>query len=138
MILRVLFALCIGIGLTLVLFPDIRKWIYTLVTNESFTVPDGRKLLEVVGKEPIPKYPVYTNDPRMGNARRDTSKLPSIYGNGFSLPASYNKYEVPDYKDGFIIPQMNAPRASEMHHSPRSDAFHMYYQSLYDTLDTTA
>lgn len=100
------------------------------------TAFESRQILEKLGKEPLYRQPLYTNDPNMGNARRDLSKLPSIEGSGFSLPTEHTFYKVPDFKDGFEVANMNAPRSSEMYHSPRSDAFHLYYQTLHNTLDT--
>jgi hypothetical protein len=99
------------------------------------TVNEGRMILEKVGKEPLPRQPTYLDDPKMGNARRDLSRLPSIENGGFSLPDSYYFYTPPNYQDGFELPVMNAPRASESYHAPRSDAFHLYYQTLHNTLD---
>lgn len=143
MISRVLFAITIGLLMVLLLFPDIRKLIYTTepftgVRDSGFNRKvafESRQILDRIGKEPLPRQPVFTNDPRMGNARRDLSRMPSTEGNGFSLPRAYNNYKVPDFRDGYDMAVMNAPRASEMHHEPRSDAFHLYYQTLHNTLD---
>ena len=146
MFIRIIVALFIGSVLTILLFPDIRNTLHKLVTNEAFSgvrdagfnrkvAFESRQILDRIGKEPLPRQPVFTNDPKMGNARRDMSKLPSTEGSGFSLPLSYINYKVPDFQDGYDIAVMNAPRAAEIHHAPRSDAFHLYYQTLHDTLE---
>ena len=146
MFIRILFALVVGISLVVLLFPDIRNWLITLISNEGFSgirdagfnrkvAFESRQILDRIGKEPLPRQPVFTNDPKMGNARRDMSRLPSTEGSGFSLPLSYINYKVPDFQDGYDVAVMNAPRASEIHHAPRSDAFHLYYQTLHDTLE---
>jgi hypothetical protein len=146
MILRLIFALLVGIVLTILLFPDIRTIVLSFVKNEPFSgvrdagfnrkvAFESRQILDRIGKEPLSRQPVFTNDPKMGNARRDMSKIPSTEGSGFSLPLSYTNYKVPDFQDGYDVAVMNAPRASEVHHAPRSDAFHLYYQTLHDTLE---
>lgn len=148
MLTRILIGGVIGILLLLVLFPDIRT--YILRSTEGFVgtgIRDSgfnrrvafetRQVLERVGKEPLPRQPMFTDDPRMGNARRDLSRMPSTEGSGFSLPEAYTHYQVPDFRDGYDIAIMNAPRAAETYHAPRSDAFHLYYQTLHNTLDNT-
>jgi|AntAceMinimDraft_12_1070368.scaffolds.fasta_scaffold61581_2 hypothetical protein len=135
---RILLAIIAGGILALILFPDIRNEAFTGIRDSGFNrrvAFESRQILDRVGKEPLPRQPVFTDDPKMGNARRDMSRLPSTEGSGFSLPVSYTHYKVPDFKDGYDIALMNAPRASETYHTPRSDAFHLYYQTLHDTLD---
>ena len=143
MLFRLIAALIVGIILVCFIFPDAIK---SILNVENFTgIPDagfnrrgafpGRNILSKVGKDPLPRQPTYTDDPRMGNARRDLSKLPSTEGSGFSLPRAYSNYRTPNYQDGYDVAVMDAPRASETYHSPRSDAFHLYYRNLHDTLD---
>jgi hypothetical protein len=147
LVLQLLIISIVVLTILVIFVPTIRRSVTDLLgIKEPFTgVPDagfnrrtvneGRMILEKVGKEPLPRQPTYLDDPRMGNARRDLSRLPSTENGGFSLPDAYYFYTPPDYHGEFELPVMNAPRASESYHAPRSDAFHLYYQTLHNTLD---
>jgi hypothetical protein len=147
LVLRVLVIASVAVLVAVIFIPRVRMDLSKLlglyepfsgIPDAGFnrrTVNEGRMILEKVGKEPLPRQPTYLDDPKMGNARRDLSKLPSTENGGFSLPDSYYFYTPPDYHTQFELPVMNAPRASETYHAPRSDAFHLYYQTLHNTLD---
>lgn len=147
LILQLIIISIVALIVAVIFVPNVRQELSKLLgIKEAFTgVPDsgfnrrtvneGRMILEKVGKEPLPRQPTYLDDPRMGNARRDLSRLPSTENGGFSLPDAYYFYTPPDYHTQFQLPVMNAPRASESYHAPRSDAFHLYYQTLHNTLD---
>ena len=150
MLLNILIVIIITTVILVIFSPKIRLEIQNVLgiksVNEGFLgivdtgfnrrgANGGRMILEVVGKEPLNRQPTYSEDPEIGNARRDLSRIPSVLDGGFALPRNYNSYKVPDYRDGFELPVMNAPRASEYYHTPRSDAYHIYYQALHDTLE---
>ena len=135
MIYRITVSFIIGILLTVILYPDIIKYIPFLKNVSVIPNLDGftsQELLQQVGKEPFPHY---THTFLSGNASKEDSKKPSVDGNGFSLPDTYNSYKVPKFSDGFVLPHMSAPRSSISTKTSRNNAFHTYYQKLHTSLE---
>lgn len=128
--LAILVLLGIGIGMVYILFSKrISEWLKI----EGFET--ANPILKVVGKETISPHTVYTNDYDSGNAKRYLSRLPSVQNGGFSIPDDYTFYKPPDYRDGYEIAVMDAPRTADINRGSMNDPVHLYYQKLYGKLD---